>query len=59
MINTIAQLVKSGEVKREKITAAYNRIINFKKAMLVENNSQTQFNADESNYIKDQVHQGV
>lgn len=34
VINTIVQLVKSGEVKREKIDTAYNRIVNFKKMFL-------------------------
>lgn len=35
VINTIAQLVVTGAVKREKITAAYRRIVNFKKKYLL------------------------
>lgn len=35
IINAIAQLVKNGEIEREKIDAAYNRIVEFKKKHLI------------------------
>lgn len=35
IINTIVQLVKNGDVKREAIDTAYNRIIDFKKRHLL------------------------
>ena len=38
IIDTIAQLVKKGEIKREQINATYNRIIDFKKKYLMPQN---------------------
>ncbi|CAL7962853.1 beta-N-acetylhexosaminidase [Gammaproteobacteria bacterium] len=35
IINTIVQLVRNGDIKREKIDAAYNRIVDFKKKHLL------------------------